>query len=97
MKRNLIVFYFLAILLVGSTFSKSIASQSCARTWLASVDYITQRHQQDQASCAFSAMMNWVTMDAVGGLMDISCAYDAYLDFSQSLNYAAAQFEACIA
>jgi hypothetical protein len=39
--------------------------------------------------------MNWVGMDPVGAIMDMSCSTNAFNDFSISLNYAAAQFEAC--
>jgi hypothetical protein len=49
----------------------------------------------DQYGCMINLGMNWLGMDPVGAIMDMNCAIEAWYDFSISLDYAAAQFEAC--
>ena len=94
MKKK-IFFISVVIFLITSNYSKSMDYQSCARSWMSSVTYITQRHLADQYDCMINLGMNWVGMDPVGAIMDMSCSTNAYNDFSISLNHAAAQFEAC--
>ncbi len=97
MKQKLFLVAITISLIVCSVNLKAQGNDSCTRAWLNTASQLTSRHLSAQTRCAISVGMNWATMDAAGGIMDISCSFDAYSDFIDLLNLVAIQFEACYA
>ena len=79
-------------LIVSST--QTIQAGDCVRAWAHAYNQISGEYTSALTSCMVDVVMSWATFDVMS-FTNIGCANDAYWSYSNALDGAAGQFEAC--